>query len=137
AVGYIKGVQDQHVAACVKHYLANNQEIDRNTVSVEMSERALREIYLPGFAAAVKEGGVHTLMGAYNKFRGQYCSHHEYLINKILKEELGFDGAVISDWGAVHDTMEALKFGTDVEMGTDLSQPDPKNYSKFFMGDTV
>lgn len=137
AVGYIQGVQDQHVAACVKHFLANNQEIDRNTVSVEMSERTLREIYLPGFAAAVKEGGVYTLMGAYNKFRGQYCTHHEYLINKVLKEELGFDGAVISDWGAVHNTMEALKFGTDVEMGTDLSQPDPKDYSKFFMGDTV
>lgn len=137
AVGYIKGVQDQHVAACVKHYLANNQEIDRNTVSVEMSERTLREIYLPGFAAAVKEGGVYTLMGAYNKFRGQYCTHHEYLINKVLKEELGFDGAVISDWGAVHNTMEALKFGTDVEMGTDLSQSDPKDYGKFFMGDTV
>lgn len=136
-VGYIKGVQDQHVAACVKHFLANNQEIDRNTVSVEMSERALREIYLPGFAAAVKEGGVYTLMGAYNKFRGQYCTHHEYLINKVLKEELGFDGTVISDWGAVHSTMEALKFGTDVEMGTDLSQPDPKDYGKFFMGDTV
>lgn len=136
-VGYIKGVQDQHVAACVKHYLANNQEIDRNTVSVEMSERALREIYLPGFAAAVKEGGVYTLMGGYNKFRGQYCTHHEYLINKVLKEELGFDGAVISDWGAVHNTMEALTFGTDVEMGTDLSQPDPKDYGKFFMGDTV
>ena len=136
-VGYIKGVQDQQVAACVKHYLANNQEIDRNTVSVEMSERTLREIYLPGFAAAVKEGGVFTLMGAYNKFRGQYCTHHEYLINKVLKEELGFDGAVISDWGAVHSTMEALKYGTDVEMGTDLSQPDPKDYGKFFMGDTV
>jgi beta-glucosidase len=136
-VGYIKGVQDQHVAACVKHFLANNQEIDRNTVSVEMSERALREIYLPGFAAAVKEGGVYTLMGAYNKFRGQYCTHHEYLINKVLKEELGFDGTVISDWGAVHSTMEALNFGTDVEMGTDLSQPDPKDYGKFFMGDTV
>ncbi|HET9053312.1 MAG TPA: glycoside hydrolase family 3 C-terminal domain-containing protein, partial [Cyclobacteriaceae bacterium] len=137
AVGYIKGVQDQDVAACVKHYLANNQEVDRTTVSVEMSERALREIYLPGFAAAVKEGGVYTLMGGYNKFRGQYCSHHEYLINNVLKEELGFDGVVISDWGAVHNTLEALKFGTDLEMGTDLSQPDPKDYSKFFMGDTV
>jgi len=136
-VGYIQGVQDQNVAACVKHYLANNQETDRNTVSVEMSERTLREIYLPGFAAAVKEGGVYTLMGAYNKFRGQYCTHHEYLINKVLKEELAFDGAVISDWGAVHSTIEALKFGTDVEMGTDLSQGPIKDYGKFFMGDTV
>jgi beta-glucosidase len=136
-VGYIKGVQDQDVAACVKHYLANNQEIDRNTVSVEMSERTLREIYLPGFVAAVKEGGVYTLMGAYNKFRGQYCSHHEYLINNVLKEELGFEGAVISDWGAVHNTMEALLFGTDLEMGTDLAQGEVKDYGKFFMGDTV
>jgi beta-glucosidase len=137
AVGYIKGVQSQNVAACVKHYLANNQETDRSTVSVEMSERALREIYLPGFAAAVKEGGVYTLMGAYNKFRGQYCTHHEYLINKVLKEELGFEGAVISDWGAVHSTLEALKFGTDVEMGTDLSQDSVKDYGRFFLGDTV
>lgn len=137
AVGYIKGVQDQQVAACVKHYLANNQEIERNTVSVEMSERALREIYLPGFAASVKEGKVYTLMGAYNKFRGQYATHHEYLINKVLKEELGFDGVVISDWGAVHNTMEALNFGTDVEMGTDLTQGANINYGKFFMGDTV
>lgn len=137
AVGYIKGVQDQHVAACVKHYAGNNQEINRHTISVEMSERTLREIYLPGFVAAVKEGGVFTLMGAYNKFRGQYCSHHEYLINTVLKDELGFDGAVISDWGAVHNTMEALKFGTDIEMGTDLAQGEVKNYGKFFMGDTV
>lgn len=137
AVGYIKGVQDQDVAACVKHYLANNQETDRTTVSVEMSERTLREIYLPGFAAAVKEGGVYTLMGAYNRFRGQYCTHNEYLINKVLKEELGFDGALISDWGAVHNTLEAVKFGTDVEMGTDLSQGSQIDYGKFFMGDTV
>jgi beta-glucosidase len=137
AVGYIKGVQDQQVAACVKHYLANNQEIERNTISVEMSERALREIYLPGFVASVKEGKVYTLMGSYNKFRGQYATHNEYLINKVLKEELGFDGAVISDWGAVHNTMEAINFGTDVEMGTDLGQGANINYSKFFMGDTV
>lgn len=137
AVGYIKGVQDQQVAACVKHYLANNQEIERNTISVEMSERALREIYLPGFVASVKEGKVYTLMGSYNKFRGQYATHNEYLINKVLKEELGFDGAVISDWGAVHNTMEAINFGTDVEMGTDLSQGANINYGKFFMGDTV
>ncbi len=137
AVGYIKGVQDQQVAACVKHYLANNQEIERNTVSVEMSERALREIYLPGFVASVKEGKVYTLMGAYNKFRGQYATHHEYLINKVLKEELGFDGVVISDWGAVHDTMEALNFGTDLEMGTDLSQGANIDYGKFYLGDTV
>ncbi|MBL7856823.1 MAG: glycoside hydrolase family 3 C-terminal domain-containing protein [Cyclobacteriaceae bacterium] len=137
AVGYIKGVQDQGVAACVKHYLANNQEHERNLVDVEMSERVLREIYLPGFKAAVQEGGALTLMGSYNKFRGQYCTHHEYLINKILKDEWGFTGAVISDWGAVHNTMEALQYGTDVEMGTDLSMLPNPDYSKFFLADTV
>lgn len=136
-VGTIKGIQDQGVSACVKHYLANNQEYERNFVNVEMSERTLREIYLPGFKAAVQEGGVYTLMGAYNKFRGQYCTHNEYLINTILKGEFGFQGAVISDWGAVHNTMEAVKNGTDVEMGTDLSLGPNPDYHKYFMGDTV
>jgi beta-glucosidase len=140
ATGYIKGVQDQEVAACVKHYLANNQETQRNSINVLMSERALREIYLPGFKAAVKEGGVYSLMGAYNKFRGEYCTQSKYLIHDILKGELGFQGIVISDWGAVHNTMEALKYGTDVEMGTELS-PSGSNmglgYDRFFMGDTT
>lgn len=137
AVGYIKGVQDQEISACVKHYAANNQETDRTTVSVEMSERALREIYLPGFEAAVKEGQVNTIMGAYNKFRGQYATHNDYLINKILKGEWNFEGVVISDWGAVHNTMEALQNGNDIEMGTDLSMLPKPDYSKFFTGDTV
>jgi beta-glucosidase len=137
AVGYIKGVQDQGIAACVKHYLANNQEYERNNVNVDMSERTLREIYLPGFKAAVQEGGVLTLMGSYNKFRGQWCTHNEYTINTILKGEWGFQGAVISDWGAVHNTMQALEYGTDLEMGTDLSMLPHPNYHKFFLGDTV
>lgn len=137
AVGYIKGVQDQGTSACVKHYLANNQETDRNTVNVEMSERTLREIYLPGFEAAVKEGGVYTLMGSYNLFRGQHVTHNAYLINQVLKQELGFQGAVISDWGAVHDTREAIENGTDLEMGTDLGQMPNINYGKFYLGDTV
>lgn len=137
AIGYVKGVQSKDVAPCIKHYAANNQEIERFTIDVQMSERALREIYLPSFEAAVVEGGAYTLMGAYNKFRGQYCTHNDYLINQVLKKEWGFDGAVISDWGAVHNTMEALQNGTDVEMGTDLGMlPNPK-YGKFFMGDTV
>lgn len=135
-VGYIKGVQSQGVSACVKHYLANNQEIDRNFVDVQMSERALREIYLPGFKAAVVEADVNTVMGSYNKFRGQYCTHNEYLVNKILKGEFGFKGVLMSDWGAVHNRMEALMNGTDIEMGTDLGPVGP-NYGKFFMGDTV
>ena len=137
AVGYIKGVQDQGIAVSVKHYMANNQEYERNRVDVEMSERVLREIYLPAFKAAVQEGGALTVMGSYNKFRGQYCTHHEYLINKVLKEEWGFTGAVISDWGAVHNTLEALQYGTDVEMGTDLSMLPNPDYSKFFLADTV
>jgi beta-glucosidase len=137
AVEYINGVQDQQVSACVKHFAANNQETDRNTVNVEMSERALRELYLPAFKAAVTEAKVNTLMGAYNKFRGQYCTHNEYLINRIVKGEWNFQGAVISDWGAVMNTMEALKYGTDVEMGTDLSMLPNPNYGKFFLGDTV
>jgi beta-glucosidase len=113
-VGYIKGVQQQGVSACVKHFLANNQETERGRVNVLMSERALREIYLPGFKAAVTEAGVYAVMGAYNKFRGQWCTENDYLINKILKNEWAFKGLVMSDWGAVHNTMEALWNGTDL-----------------------
>lgn len=137
AVGYIRGVQDQGVSACVKHYLANNQETDRNFYNVTMSERALREIYLPGFVAAVKEGKANTVMGAYNLFRGQWASHNAYLLNTILKKELGFTGLVMSDWGAVHNTLEPLYNGLDIEMGTDLSMGANRDYGKFFMGDTV
>lgn len=137
AVGYIKGVQDQGISACVKHYAANNEEVDRNTVDVQMSERALREIYLPGFKAAVIDGGVNTVMGSYNKFRGQYATHNEYLVKKILKGEWGFKGVLMSDWGAVHNTMEAMQNGTDLEMGTDLSMLPNPNYNKFFMADSV
>ncbi len=136
-VGYIRGVQDQGVSACVKHFMGNNQETLRGSIDVQMSERALREIYLPGFKAAVTEGHVNTLMGSYNRFRGQYCTENDYLINKILKGEWKFNGVVMSDWGAVHNTMEALQNGTDLEMGTDLSMRGKKDYSKFFMGDTV
>ena len=133
---YIKGVQEQDVAACVKHYIANNQEIERMSISVEMSERALREIYLPGFKSAVQEGEVLTVMGAYNKFRNQFATHNEYL-NDVLKDELGFDGVLLSDWGSVHSTMEALMNRTDIEMGTDLGMLPNPDYSEFFMGDTV
>ena len=137
AVGYIKGVQDQEVAASVKHFVANNQETKRSDVNVEVSERALRELYLPAFEAAVKEGNVLTVMGAYNKVRGQYATHHEYLVNEVLKGEWGFKGLVMSDWGAVHNTMEALLYGTDLEMGTDLLQMPNINYNKFLLADTV
>ncbi len=137
AVGYIKGVQDQGVSACLKHYAANNQETRRFTINVNMSERALREIYLPGFKAAVLEGNVNTVMGAYNKFRGQWATHNSYLMNQILKKEWGFKGLVMSDWNAVHNTMEAIWNGTDLEMGTDLGMLPNPNYGKFYLGDTV
>jgi beta-glucosidase len=138
-VGYIKGVQDQGVAACAKHYIANNLEYEREYVNVEMSDRALYEIYLPGFKAAVQEGGAYTVMAAYNKFRGDYCAHSEFLLDTLLKEELGFDGAVISDWNAVKNTMEAVTAGIDLEMGSDLPMlaQGPPDYSKFHLGDTL
>ncbi len=136
-VGYIKGVQDQGVSACVKHYLANNQESKRFTINVEMSERALREIYMPGFKAAVQEGGVNTLMSSYNKFRGQWVSHSNYLLNQVLKKEWGFKGLVMSDWDAVHNTAQAFWNGMDLEMGTDLGMLPNPDYGKFKLGDTV
>ncbi|EGJ99270.1 beta-glucosidase family protein [Dysgonomonas gadei] len=117
-VPYIKGVQQNGVSACLKHFALNNQEVWRNVIDVEVSDRALYEIYLPAFKAGVQEGGVWSVMGSYNKFRGQYCSHHEILINKILKGEWGYDGIVVTDWGSAHDTKEAALYGLDVEMGT-------------------
>jgi len=135
-VGYIKGVQAQGISACVKHYAANNEETDRTTVNVQMSERALREIYLPGFKAAVELANVNAVMGSYNKFRGQYATENKYLIKDILKGEWGFKGIVISDWGAVHNTMEAINNGTDIEMGSDIGTP-PLKFNKFYMADTV
>ncbi|WP_083227718.1 glycoside hydrolase family 3 C-terminal domain-containing protein [Mucilaginibacter sp. PPCGB 2223] len=137
AVGYIKGVQDQGVSACVKHFMANNQELLRTSIDVQMSDRALNEIYLPGFKAAVTIGKVNTLMGSYNKFRGQWATQNDYLINQILKKDWGFKGIVISDWGAVHSTDQALWNGTDLEMGTDLGMRPRVDYGKFYMGDTV
>lgn len=117
-VPYIRGVQQNGVAACVKHYALNNQEWQRWTISSECSERALREIYLPAFKAAVQEGGAWSLMGAYNKIRGTHACHNDYTLNKILKGEWGFDGAVMSDWDGTHNTMEAALGGLDIEMGT-------------------
>ena len=136
-VGYVRGVQDQGVAACVKHYALNNQETNRFKVNVEVSERALREIYLPGFEAAVRQGGAYTLMSAYNKVRGHYASHSEYLLNQVLKREWGFQGVVISDWAAVHDTRAAALAGLDLEMGTDLDMLPNPNYSRFFFADSL
>ncbi len=124
AVHYIEGEQAQGVSSCAKHFAANNQEYERNSINVEMDERTLREIYLPAFRAAVQEGGVLNVMGAYNLFRGQHCCENNYLLNQILKGEWGFKGAVMSDWGGVHHTDLAATNGLDMEMGTTRAYHD-------------
>lgn len=116
AVPLIKGIQENDIAACVKHFAVNNQETNRLSVNVKVSERALREIYLPGFEAAVLDGKAQTIMGAYNQLRGEFCCHNRYLLWDILRMEWKFDGVVISDWGAVHNTLKAALGGLDIEM---------------------
>ncbi|WP_299550837.1 glycoside hydrolase family 3 C-terminal domain-containing protein [Seonamhaeicola sp.] len=135
-VPYIQGVQKNGVAACVKHFALNNQEHWRDKINVEASDRALHEIYLPAFKAAVQEADVWAVMGAYNKFRGQYTTHHELLINKILKGDWAYDGVVISDWSSAHDTMEAANNGLDIEMGTGtdgLGTTTLNHYANYFL----
>lgn len=118
AVAAVKGIQSQTVAACIKHYAVNNQETDRQTVNVELNERALQEIYLPAFKAAVTEADAWSVMTAYNKFRGEYCSESKYLINTLMKQQWGLRGLVMSDWHGTHSTVPAAKSGLDLEMGT-------------------
>jgi beta-glucosidase len=124
AVGYIRGEQSQDISSCVKHFALNNQEFQRGSINVEVDERALHEIYLPAFKAAVQEAGVWSVMGAYNQFRGQHCCENDYLLNKTLKDEWGFKGLVMSDWGGVHDTRETALNGLDLEMGTERKYDD-------------
>ncbi len=117
-VPYVQGLQSKGVAACVKHYALNNDEEYRHQVNVIVSDRALHEIYLPAFRAAVQEGGAWAIMGAYNLYKDQHNCHNEVMLNKILKQDWGFDGVVISDWGGCHDTDEAVRNGLDLEFGT-------------------
>ncbi len=117
-VGYVRGMQAEQTVASLKHFALNNQETQRGSIDVQIDERTLREIYLPAFEAGVREGGALSVMGAYNKVRGQHACHHDYLLNQVLKREWGFAGAVISDWGGTHDTDEAVRNGLDLEMGT-------------------
>ena len=117
-VPYVQGLQSKGVAACVKHYALNNDEEYRHQVNVIISDRALHEIYLPAFKAAVQEGGAWSIMGAYNLYKNQHNCHNNILLNKILKQDWGFDGVVISDWGGCHDTDEAVTNGLDLEFGT-------------------
>jgi beta-glucosidase len=118
ATADIKGIQSQGVIAEAKHYAANNQEKQRLTVSAEVDERTLREIYLPAFEGAVKEAKVASVMAAYNKVNGTYSSENTHLLIDILKEEWGFEGFVVSDWGATHSTVAAANNGLDMEMPT-------------------
>ena len=118
AAPYVRGLQSNGVSACVKHYALNNDEAYRHQVNAVVDDRALYEIYLPAFKAAVKEGGAWALMGSYNLYADQHNCHNERLLMDILKGEWGFDGVVVSDWGGTHDTRQAVENGLDMEFGT-------------------
>lgn len=136
-VPYIREVQKNGVAVCVKHYALNNQELWRGHIDVEVSDRALYEIYLPAFKAAVEKGGAWSIMGAYNKVRGTHATHNKLLNNEILKGEWKFDGCVITDWGAAHDTYEAAMYGLDIEMGSHtngLTSESAYTYDDYYLG---
>lgn len=135
-VPYVKGVQANGVAACVKHFALNNQELNRHTTNVIIDDRTLYEIYLPAFKKAVIDGGAWAIMGAYNYYKDQHLCHNQYLLNDILKGEWGFDGAVISDWGGTHDTKEAITNGLDLEFGSwtnGLSNGRSNAYDNYYL----
>lgn len=127
AVAYIKGMQGEGTAACLKHFACNNEEVDRGSVDVVVSERALREIYLPAFAAGVREGHVWTIMSSYNQVNGFHSSANAYLLTDVLKKGWNFDGTVISDWGGVHEAAGSVKAGNDIEMPGPPKQVTPAN----------
>ena len=135
---YVQGVQQNGVAACVKHYALNNDEEYRHQVNVNISDRALREIYLPAFKSAVINGGAWAIMGAYNLYKNEHNCHNALLINGILKGEWGFDGVLVSDWGGTHHTDQAVKNGLDMEFGTwtdGLVMNKTNAYNAYYMAD--
>ena len=137
-VPYIQGMQSKGIAACVKHYALNNDEEYRHQVNVIVSDRALHEIYLPAFKAAITEGKAWGIMGAYNLYKNQHNCHNDILINKILKQDWKFDGVVVSDWGGTHDTDEAVKNGLDLEFGTwtdGLTMGATNAYDNYYLAD--
>lgn len=138
AIPYIKALQKNGVAACIKHYILNDQEEYRGHVDVKVSDRALYEIYLKPFAMAIKEADPWSIMGSYNRYKGVHNTHNPYLINDILKKELGYKGANISDWGATHDTKEAALYGLDIEMGSYTngltSEANGHGYDDYYLG---
>lgn len=136
-VPYVQELQKNGVAACVKHFALNNQEQWRGNVNANVSDRALYEIYLPAFKAAVQEGGAWSIMGAYNKIWNQHCCHNKRLLEDILRGEWGFDGVVITDWGGAHDTREAALNGLDIEMGSftnGLTSESEFTYDDYYLG---
>ena len=138
AVQYIREVQKNGVATCVKHFCLNNEETHRHTVDIDLDDRALYEIYLPAFKKAVQEGGSWSIMASYNLYRGQHVCHNKRLLVDILKGEWGFDGAVISDWGGVHNTDEAIHNGMDIEFGTwtdGLTMGKTNSYDRYYLAD--
>lgn len=138
AVPYVKGVQDNGVAVCVKHFALNNNEINRHTSNPIVDDRTLYEIYLPAFKAAAQEGSAWSFMGGYNLFRGEHASYNPILMNDILKGEWNWDGAVISDWGAVHDTRTAVTGGLDMEFGSwtnGLTNGRSNAYDNYFLAE--
>lgn len=138
AVPYIIGAQKNGVACCLKHFFLNNHEVNRMTVNVNVSERAVEEIYLPAFEKCVKEAGVWTMMGSYNKWLNVHCCQNDSLLNGILKKRWGFDGAVISDWGGTHDTWQAATGGLDIEMGSftnGMTADNSQGYNTYFLAD--
>lgn len=139
-VPYIRGVQSQGVSACLKHFALNNQEHDRDLVNVVVDERALNELYLPAFRAGVVDGGVWSVMGSYNRYKGTHCTHNDTLVNDILKGQWGFDGAFITDWGSAHDTREAALYGLDIEMGSwtnGLTWGKSNAYDTYYMAEPL
>ena len=135
-VPYVKGMQSVGVASCVKHFALNNHEVNRHNTNVIVDDRTLYEIYLPAFKAAVVDGGAWSIMGSYNLYRDRHCCHNEYTLNRILRDEWGFDGVVISDWGGTHNTDQAITGGLDLEFGTwtdGLSAGGRNAYDNYFL----
>jgi beta-glucosidase len=138
ATPYIQSAQRNGVACCLKHFFLNNQEIDRFSVNVNVDERAVNEIYLPAFKKCVQKGGLWTIMGSYPFWNGVHCCQNDSLLNKILKQQWGFDGAVVSDWGGTTDTWQAATGGLDIEMGSYTNGKTLESkfgYNNYYLGD--
>ena len=135
-VPYIQGVQQNGVAVCVKHFALNNHEVNRHNTNVVVDDRALYEIYLPAFKAAVQEGKAWTIMSGYNLYENRHCGQNKRLLDDILRGEWGFDGAVVSDWGGVHNTEQAIAHGIDLEFGSwtnGLSSGASNAYDNYYL----